>query len=65
MAKNTPLTNDPNLLAFTVVEFCQRHSISRSLFYKLVKNGSGPAIKKAGRRTLITCEDAADWRSRL
>jgi predicted DNA-binding transcriptional regulator AlpA len=47
---------------YTVPEFCLQHRISRSLFYKLVKEGHGPRIMKAGKRTLITSEAAEAWR---
>lgn len=48
--------------AFSVNEFCAAHTITKPLFYKLVKNGQGPRIMKAGTRTLISIEAAADWR---
>lgn len=52
-------------LAFSVTEFCEAHSLSRSLFYKLLTQGKGPRLSKVGNRTLITAEDAADWRRRI
>jgi hypothetical protein len=51
--------------AFTVSEFCEAHRISRALFYLLVREGTGPRILKAGRRTLITIDAAAEWRRRM
>lgn len=48
--------------AFSVDEFCAAHTITKPLFYKLMKNGQGPRIMKAGTRTLISIEAAADWR---
>lgn len=53
------------LNAYTVPEFCSRHSISRSLFYKAVRDGWGPKVIKAGRRTLISTEAATEWRARM
>jgi len=47
---------------YSVPEFCLQHRISRSLFYKLVKEGHGPRLMKAGKRTLITGEAAEAWR---
>jgi len=47
---------------FSVTEFCVEHGISRGLFYNLVKEGKGPRIIKAGRRTLISQEAAEEWR---
>jgi hypothetical protein len=48
-----------------VDEFCRQHGISRAHFYNLLKRGDGPAILKAGRRTLISAEAAAEWRRRM
>ena len=48
--------------AFSVDEFCKRHSISRSGFYLSVKNGTGPRTMKFGTRTLISREACAEWR---
>jgi hypothetical protein len=45
--------------------FCREHGISRAHFYNLLKRGEGPAIIKAGRRTLISAEAAAEWRRRM
>jgi hypothetical protein len=47
---------------YTVIDFCNQHRISRSLFYKLLRNGQGPRIMKVGKRTLITNEAAETWR---
>jgi predicted DNA-binding transcriptional regulator AlpA len=52
-------------LAFSVSEFCEAHSISRSLFYKLLSNGKGPRLSRVGNRRLVTAEDAAEWRRSL
>ena len=46
---------------YTVPEFCALHRISRSLLYRLLKNGRGPRVMKAGKRTLITREAAEEW----
>ena len=48
-----------------ITSFCNSHKISRALFYLLLKEGRGPRIMKAGRRTLISKEAAADWRQRM
>jgi predicted DNA-binding transcriptional regulator AlpA len=50
---------------FSVPEFLADHGISRSLFYRLVKEGRGPRITKIAGRTLISAEAAADWRARI
>ncbi len=51
--------------AFSVAEFCREHGISRGLFYNMLREGRGPAVIKAGRRTLISREAAEDWRRRM
>jgi hypothetical protein len=53
----------PNLQS--IPAFCAAHSISRSLLYRLVKEGRGPRLTKISRRTLISAESAAEWRARM
>ena len=53
------------LMMLSVSDFCQAHGISRGTFYKLLAGGSGPAIAKIGRRTLISYEAAEEWRRRM
>ena len=50
---------------YSVSEFCREHGISRGLFYRLLREGHGPHVIKAGRRTLISHEAAAEWRRRM
>jgi hypothetical protein len=57
--------NTMNALVMTVEEFCQGHRISRGTFYNLLKDNRGPNVMKAGSRTLISNEAAADWRRRM
>jgi hypothetical protein len=54
-----------NSHAFSIQQFCAAHSLSRAMFYILLKNGRAPAVMKVGRRTLISAEAAADWRRRM
>jgi predicted DNA-binding transcriptional regulator AlpA len=35
--------------------------ISRGLFYKLVRTGSGPVLTKLGERTLISQRNLENW----
>jgi hypothetical protein len=49
--------------AFTVSEFCERHRISRTIFYEILKAGTGPTIFKCGAKTLVSKEAAARWRA--
>ncbi len=44
--------------AFTVTDFCRNYSISRSGLYNLIKAGTLPTVKIAGRRLIPT--DAAE-----
>ena len=48
--------------AATVAQFCADHSISRTHFYQLIKDGKGPRLMRLGRRVLVSDEAAADWR---
>jgi predicted DNA-binding transcriptional regulator AlpA len=49
----------------SVPEFLDEHGISRSLFYRLVKEGRGPRLTKVASRTLISADAAAEWRARM
>jgi predicted DNA-binding transcriptional regulator AlpA len=49
----------------SVSEFCHSHGISRGMFYKLLAEGRAPKAVKIGRRTLISCEAAEEWRRRM
>ena len=44
----------------TVKEFCRRHGIGRSTFYKLVRRGSLRVVK-LGSRTLIPSDSEREW----
>lgn len=48
--------------ALSIDEFCARHRISRTLFYKLKSEGLMPATFKLGSRVLISREAATAWR---
>jgi hypothetical protein len=50
-------------LAMTINEFCASHSIARSMFYKLKRQGLAPRIMAVGIKQLITAESAAEWRA--
>jgi hypothetical protein len=54
-----------NKVAESVKDFCQSNGISKSMFYKIQREGKGPCIMKIGRRTLISNEAAAEWRKSL
>ena len=56
---------DPRTMFSTVNEFCAAHRISRSLLYRLVKEGRGPRLTKINNSTRISIEAAAEWRERM
>lgn len=51
--------------AFSIDEFCSAHGISRAMFYKILKEGTGPRTMRVGSRTLISDEASADWRRQM
>jgi len=53
----------PNLLAMSIKAFCALHAISEDQFYKMQREGWGPATMKVGCRTLVSAESAARWRA--
>jgi predicted DNA-binding transcriptional regulator AlpA len=48
--------------AYSILEFCQRHGLSRSAFYNAVKAQQGPRLMKVGNRVMISRESAEQWR---
>lgn len=52
---------EANQVAVSVAEFCRAVRISRSFFYRLRREGRGPATFKLGRKTLISTEAATSW----
>ena len=56
---------DMDTKVFTVQQFCDNYQIGRNLFYKMVASGTGPALMKVGRRTLISLQAANEWRERV
>lgn len=48
--------------AYTILEFCQRHGISRSAFYNACKAGQGPRLMRVGNRVMVSREAAEAWR---
>jgi hypothetical protein len=51
--------------AYSIEEFCRRHSISRATYYNLKTAGKGPRESHALGRVLITKESAHDWREMI
>ena len=52
-------------LAFSVVDFCRAHNLSRGTFYNLLRDGLAPKTFKVGKRTLISREAAEQWRRHM
>ena len=48
--------------AIGIYEFCDRHGISRSSWYNLIKSGQAPRVMRVGARILISKEAVVDWR---
>jgi len=60
--RRKPPSADPNALAMSIKEFCRLHGISEDMFFKMRRQGWGPAVMRVGTRTLISIEAAAEWR---
>jgi hypothetical protein len=58
----SPTHPNQELDAYSIVEFCRRHGISRGTFYNLKAAGKGPKETRAMSRVLISREAAAEWR---
>ena len=52
-------------LAMTVTQFCKEYSVSRSMLYKLWREGKGPSFFRVGNRRLISAQAADAWRAML
>ena len=61
-AKTPPARGPPQLLAFSIQQFCELHGISLDFYFKLQRRGLGPKVMRVGARTLISQERAAEWR---
>ena len=48
--------------ALSVPEFCDAYGISKSFFYKLMRQGQAPATMQIGKRRLISSDAAEQWR---
>jgi hypothetical protein len=63
---DTPETGkQTDLDAYSIEEFCRRHSISRGTYYNMKEAGKGPREGHALGRVLITKESALDWRKMI
>jgi predicted DNA-binding transcriptional regulator AlpA len=48
-------------MSLTVDEWCERHRISRSMYYKLKSSGKGPRTMNIGAAVRITEEADREW----
>jgi len=46
---------------YSIMAFCAHAGISRALYYRLQKQGIGPAETRIGSRVLIAPDTAAAW----
>ena len=51
--------------AFSIAEFCFRHSISLATFHKQKRAGLGPAEMRVGNVVRITLEEELKWQRAL
>jgi hypothetical protein len=74
MAKNAESVDQPPKVAkpphpdpdaYTIEEFCRRHSICRATYYNMKEAHTGPREGHAMGRVLITRESAAAWRKKI
>jgi hypothetical protein len=64
MRKRKQWTEGGATLAFSVEGFATAHNIGRNKVFDEISSGRLKA-RKVDRRTIITAEDAADWRASL
>lgn len=60
--RGPPLEELDALDAFSVIQFCAKHGLSRGSFYNMRRKGIGPKELHILGRVLITRESAARWR---
>jgi hypothetical protein len=51
--------------AYSIEEFCRRHSISRGTYFNMRNAGKGPREAHILGRVLITKEAALEWREKI
>jgi hypothetical protein len=57
--------HDVAIVAYDIKRFCDANCISRSLLYRLWREGRGPRFFLAGTEKRITIEAAAEWRAAM
>ena len=58
------MSENENLGAMTVREFCERYRIGHTLVYEMIKDGRLRAVK-CGGRTLLLVKDVKAWEQSL
>jgi hypothetical protein len=64
MDGGAPNKKNVEMDAYSVEEFCRRHSISRSTYYVMQSEGTGPDECRVKNRVLVTAEAAQEFRDR-
>jgi predicted DNA-binding transcriptional regulator AlpA len=54
-----------DMQSYSIDEFCGLHRFSRSFFYKIAKDGKGPATFKIGCSTRISEQANTEWVAKL
>ena len=60
--KKPPSPPLDELKAYSIQQFCALHGISIDTYFRMQRQGLGPATMKVLNRTLISVESAAAWR---
>ena len=63
-AKRKPVKRKPfklPLAALSVEAWCRTYGIGKNSFYKMLRQGNGPATIKIGRRRIISNEASTAW----
>jgi hypothetical protein len=60
--KKQPSPPLDELKAYSIQQFCALHGISIDTYFRMQRQGLGPATMKVLNRTLISAESAAAWR---
>jgi predicted DNA-binding transcriptional regulator AlpA len=59
--KQKPVKQSLPAFAMSVSEWCERHAIGRTVFYRMLREGKAPPTITMGRRRIITHEGSAQW----
>jgi excisionase family DNA binding protein len=58
------MSENEDLGAFTIQEFCKRYRLGHTLVYEMIKDGRLRAVK-CGKRTLLLAKDIKNWEQSL